>query len=187
MEAGEGILTVCEVLVNKKLHSVEILERNANGFLIEINDKFVNIRLTNSFQGKTVVEIDGQILQVKVKRVQEKMFQIEIGGNLFEVQISPPKIFKEPIAKLEPLAAVARKPMTAAKIEKDAVTAPIAGRIVLVKGRVGQSVEKGECVCILEAMKMENEVVAPKAGVLKEVRISEGAVVNKGDVLAIIA
>ena len=71
-------------------------------------------------------------------------------------------------------------------IEKDAVTAPIAGRIVLLTADVGQKVEKGECICILEAMKMENEVAAPKAGVVKEIRVSEGAIVNKGDILAVI-
>jgi len=57
---------------------------------------------------------------------------------------------------------------------------------VLLKIEVGQKVAKGECICILEAMKMENEITAPRKGVVKEVRISEGAIVNKRDVLAII-
>jgi len=54
------------------------------------------------------------------------------------------------------------------------------------KADVGQRVEKGECICVLEAMKMENEIAAPKAGVVKEFKVSEGAIVNKGDVLALI-
>ncbi|MDH5482445.1 MAG: hypothetical protein OEY22_06170 [Candidatus Bathyarchaeota archaeon] len=175
-----------EVFVNSKPHSVEILERNNNSFLVKVDDKSVYIKLANSFQGKTVIEINDHRFQAGVKRIQGKIFKVEIGGKLFEVQISSPKISREATMKLEPVATAARKSVIK-KIEKDAVTAPIAGRIVLVRACVGQRVEKGECVCILEAMKMENEVVTPKAGVVKEIRASEGSVVNKGDVLAIIA
>ncbi len=179
-------MTAHEVLVNSKPHRVEVLERNGNNFLVRINEKTVKVKLPNSFQGKATIEIDGQLLQAEVKRVQGNVVQVKIGGKLFEVQY-PPKIFREPPVRLEPMATVTRRPATSLTVEKDAVTAPIAGRIVLLKANVGQTVEKGECVCILEAMKMENEVAAPKAGVVREIRVSEGAVVNKGDVLAVIA
>jgi biotin carboxyl carrier protein len=56
----------------------------------------------------------------------------------------------------------------------------------LLRANVGQKVEKGECICVLEAMKMENEIAAPKTGVVKEIKVSKGAIVNKGDVLAVI-
>ncbi|PIX32052.1 hypothetical protein COZ60_01245 [Candidatus Bathyarchaeota archaeon CG_4_8_14_3_um_filter_42_8] len=85
------------------------------------------------------------------------------------------------------MATFAEKPAISLVMEKDALTAPIAGRIVLLRANVGQKVERGECVCILEAMKMQNEITAPKAGVVKEFRVSKGAIVNKGDVLAVIA
>jgi len=83
-------------------------------------------------------------------------------------------------------AAIARKTIPSLPAPKDAVTAPMAGRIMALKVSVGQRVSKGECICILEAMKMANEVVAPKDGVVREVLVSEGAIVNQGDVLAVI-
>ena len=57
------------------------------------------------------------------------------------------------------------------------------GTIVSVKVSVGQSVNAGDVLCVLEAMKMENEIVAPKAGKVVAVSASSGASVNTGDAL----
>ena len=179
-------MTAHEVLVNKKLHRVKVLERNENTFLVEVNEKPVTVKIKNPNRGKTaIIEINGRSFRAKTKRIQRNILQVKIGGKIFEVHRHP-KIPKAPVVKLEPVATITRRPALKLAIEKDAVTAPIAGRIVLLKANVGQRVEKGECICILEAMKMENEIAAPKAGVVKEFKVSQGAIVNKGDVLAVI-
>ena len=176
-----------EFLVNKKPHRVRVLERNGNTFLIEVNEKTVTAKLKNLNQSKTaIMEINGRFFKAKVEKNQRNILQVEIGGKPFEVQRQP-RIVKETAVELEPAAIITGKPATSLTIEKDAVVAPIAGRIVLLKTSVGQKVEKGECICVLEAMKMENEIAASKAGVVKEIRVSEGAIVNKRDVLAVIA
>ena len=174
-----------EFLVNKKPHRVRVLEKNGNTFLVEVNEKTVTVKLKNLNQGKTaIMEINGRFFKAKVEKNQRNILQVKIGGKSFEVQRQP-IVSKETAVKLEPAAIVARKPSLT--IEKDAVTAPIAGRIVLLKASVGKKVEKGECICVLEAMKMENEIAAPKAGVIREIRVTKGAIVNKGDALAVIA
>jgi len=66
------------------------------------------------------------------------------------------------------------------------VTVPMQGTIVKVLVSVGDAVEIGQAVCVLEAMKMENSVNAEKAGVVKEVRVSAGDSVGAGDVVAVI-
>jgi biotin carboxyl carrier protein len=173
--------------VNQKLHKVKILERNGNTFTLEVNGKRVSVKLKNMVQGKTaMLEINDKPFQPSVERVQGNVLQVRIGGKLFQVQF-PPKTLKESNAKLEPIITIAKKPAAVLVIEKNAVTAPISGRIMLLRANVGQKVERGECVCILEAMKMQNEITAPKAGVVKEFRVSKGAIVNKGDILAVIA
>ena len=58
------------------------------------------------------------------------------------------------------------------------------GTILNVKVSVGQSVKKGDVICVLEAMKMENDIPAPCDGVIASVNTSKGASVNSGDVLA---
>jgi len=66
------------------------------------------------------------------------------------------------------------------------VAVPMQGTIVKVMVAVGDSVEVGQTVCVLEAMKMENNVNAEKAGTVKEVKVAPGASVGPGDVIAII-
>jgi len=180
-------LTIQEVLVNRKPHKVKVLERNGNIFIVEVNGKTVNVKFKNVVQGKTaILEINDKTVQPSVERVQRNVLQVKIGEKLFKVEFQP-KIPKGSAVKLEPMATFAEKPAISLVMEKDALTAPIAGRIVLLRANVGQKVERGECVCILEAMKMQNEITAPKAGVVKEFRVSKGAIVNKEDVLAVIA
>lgn len=180
-------MTDHEILVNKKPHRVMVLERNRKSFLVSVNEKVVTAKMKNPRQDKMViVEINGRSFQAKIERIQRKILQVKIDGKSFRVQWSP-EIPKETSVGLEPRTNIMRKPAISLSIEKDAVTAPIAGRIILLKANVGQKVEKGECICVLEAMKMENEIAAPKAGIVKEIRVSEGTVVNERDVLAIIA
>ncbi len=63
------------------------------------------------------------------------------------------------------------------------VTAPMQGTIVKVSVSVGDAVEAGQSVCVLEAMKMENHINAPMAGTIAEIRIETGDSVGGGDVL----
>ena len=179
-------MTIHEVLVNKKPHKVTVLERNGNTFLGEVNERSFTVKIKNPNQSGTLnVEINDRSLQAKIERIQRNILQVRIGARSFEVQCYP-EVQKEAAMKLEPVDAVLKRPTLSLATEKDAVTAPIAGRVVLLKIEVGQKVAKGECVCILEAMKMANEITTPRKGVVKEVRVSEGTIVNKRDVLAII-
>jgi len=67
-----------------------------------------------------------------------------------------------------------------------AVTVPMQGTIVKVLVEVGQEVEAGATVCVLEAMKMENNIAAEKAGTVKEIKVTTGDSVGSGDVVALI-
>ena len=60
------------------------------------------------------------------------------------------------------------------------------GKVVRLIASIGDVVEKGDAVLVVEAMKMQNDLKAPKAGTVKEIRVSEGSTVTAGDVLAVI-
>ncbi len=60
------------------------------------------------------------------------------------------------------------------------------GKVVRLIASVGDLVEKGDAVLVVEAMKMQNDLKAPKAGVVKEIKVSEGSTVSAGDVLAVV-
>ncbi|MBS7608301.1 biotin/lipoyl-binding protein [Candidatus Bathyarchaeota archaeon] len=178
-----------EVFVNKKAHNVRVAKKDEGLFLVDVNGKNVEVKMTTSNNGRRVfLEINGgRTVQAEILEAYSGLWQIKIGGKTFEVQ-QPTFASKLGDVKFEPAASTPLKKSAASTVSiKDAVLAPIAGRIVALKVAVGQKVSRGECVCILEAMKMANEVTAPRDGVVKEVRVSEGAIVNKGDVLAVIA
>ena len=61
------------------------------------------------------------------------------------------------------------------------------GNILKVNVSVGQTVKEGEVLCVLEAMKMENDIMAPKAGSVAQVLVNKGSTVSTGDALVVIA
>ena len=94
---------------------------------------------------------------------------------------------KESVA---PVAAPAAEPAKAAAPvaagDGEKISAPLPGNILDVKVAVGASVKKGDILCILEAMKMENEIVAPCDGTVNTVVAAKGSSVNTGDLLFVI-
>lgn len=67
---------------------------------------------------------------------------------------------------------------------KTPVASPMPGKILAVKASIGQSVKRGDVILILEAMKMENEIVAPEAGTVASINVSVGDTVESGTLLA---
>jgi acetyl-CoA/propionyl-CoA carboxylase biotin carboxyl carrier protein len=109
----------------------------------------------------------------------------EVDGRRFRVKLWVPDLGTVAI----PQAAVRPKRATQAAASASGsgdVSVPMQGTIVKVLVAVGDNVEVGQTICLLEAMKMENAVNAEKAGVIKEVRVSAGASVGAGDIVAVI-
>ncbi len=69
---------------------------------------------------------------------------------------------------------------------EEKINAPMPGTVLSIKKKAGDSVNAGEVVLILEAMKMENEILAPRKGVVKEIGVSEGQNVKQGSLLYVI-
>lgn len=114
-----------------------------------------------------------------------KTYNVIVNGKAYTVSVeevngAAPAAVSAPVAAPAPAAA----PAGEAKVT---VTAPMPGTIVAVNVTVGQKVEKGTVLCLLEAMKMENEIMAPEGGTVTGVATSKGASVNAGDILITIA
>jgi len=67
------------------------------------------------------------------------------------------------------------------------VSAPMPGLVIGVPVEMGASITLGQTVVVLEAMRMENDLAAPRAGTIKEIKVSKGQTVNQGDVLVVIS
>ena len=123
-----------------------------------------------------------------------KKYNITVNGTTYEVLVeeadgvSAPATYAAPAPVVTPVAAPAapKAAPKAATVASGAakVTSPMPGTILAVKVSVGQQVKKGDVICVLEAMKMENDIPAPQDGIIASVNVQKGASVNAGDVLA---
>lgn len=112
------------------------------------------------------------------------MMAVQVDYRPFTVEIDG-RLTSGPAPRERKAAGAAAGGATAAAV-KGGVTAQIAGRVLSVKVKVGDTVEKGDLLLLLEAMKMENEIKAPSGGVVKEIPVAEGARVSEGQVLVVI-
>ena len=127
-----------------------------------------------------------------------KLYNVTVNGTTYEVQVeeigstaaaSAPVAAPAAAPKAAPVKAEAPKaaPKAAAPVGGTPVTAPMQGTIIKVAVANGQAVKKGDLVCLLEAMKMENEIFAPCDGTVAALNVNQGASVNSGDALVTIA
>lgn len=119
-----------------------------------------------------------------------KNYKITVNGTAYDVaveEVGAGAAASAPVAAAPaPAAAKAAPAAPAASGSEGAVkvNAPMPGKILSVKASVGQSVAKGDVLMILEAMKMENEIVAPEDGTVASINASEGDSVEAGALLA---
>ena len=114
-----------------------------------------------------------------------RKFNITVNGTAYEVEVEEVAAGESAAPKAAPAApkAAAPKAPVAAGTK---VNAPMPGTILEVKVAQGASVKKGDVLAILEAMKMENEILAPQDGTVAQVNVTKGASVNSGDPLVVL-
>ncbi len=147
---------------------------------VEHSTKWVEQRLDLSGVSAAAAGTDGD-----ADGLVERATTVEVNGRRFEVKMWVPEV----AAAVGP--AKARSPRGAAGGAAAAggsgdVIVPMQGTIVKVLVEVGQAVEAGQSVVVLEAMKMENQINAEKAGTVKEIKVAPGDTVGGGDVVAVI-
>ena len=116
-------------------------------------------------------------------------YKVEVSGKLFDVKVIGDAVAGGAVAP----AAGGRKPAkrerksgAAAGASSEALPSPLQGTVLKVAVEQGAEVSEGDLICVIEAMKMENEIAAHRSGKVEELKVSEGAAVSSGDVLAVI-
>ena len=126
-------------------------------------------------------------------------YEISLGGRTYEVEVelaepmkmnefqayapaAPAPVAAAPVAAA-PAAAVSAPVVTGSG---ETVDAPMPGNILKVNVTQGQAVKEGDVLVILEAMKMENEIMAPKSGTVTQVLVTKGSTVDTGAALVVI-
>lgn len=131
------------------------------------------------------INVNGKSYEVEVEEIRDGV-QYTAPVSQPAAPISQPTAAPAPAAAPEPKAAPTAKPAANVPASAEKVTAPMPGTIMSVNVKEGDTVKRGDVLCILEAMKMENEIMSPKDGKIVAVSVSQGASVNSGDVLVAI-
>lgn len=115
-----------------------------------------------------------------------RKFRVTVNGNTYEVEVEELQGGQTVASTTPSVAPVVEQPKTntSAAAGSTKVEAPMQGKIVGVKVTQGQSVNEGDVIAVLEAMKMENEIVAPQAGTVASINVTTGQSVEAGDLIA---
>ena len=133
------------------------------------------------------------LLSVQLEKLGDndmKNYTITVNGNVYDVTVeegaSTGAVSTPAAPKAAPKAAAApaAKPAATGTAGSVKINAPMPGKIVDVKVKVGDAVKKGQTVLVLEAMKMENDIVAPEDGTVASINAAVGSAVEAGETIA---
>jgi biotin carboxyl carrier protein len=118
--------------------------------------------------------ISGLSFEARVERFGEDL-RISIGGKQYAMRVSDPRKWRR------------NQNAASASDHKQNVVAPMPGRVVRVLVSAGGTVNVGQGIVVVEAMKMQNEVRSPKTGTIERLLVKEGQPINAGETIAVIA
>ena len=127
--------------------------------------------------------IRGNEYEVHINSFEDNIAEVDVNGSIYQVELAAEvKTTKTPkLVRSKPVKTEVTKPKPAAGLSK--VDAPLPGTIFKLIVKVGDTVKKGQTILILEAMKMENNILAEKDGIVNKIHAAEGDAVLQGDIL----
>ena len=159
-------------------HDVSLSLANESA-VVEVDGRHYDLEVRKLARGEYLLINGSQVYKCRVeqKRDSTRMggsWGVVLRGQCHEVTIIDPKRLRSAQSSAAHQAGAAE------------IVSPMPGKIVRVLVAAGAHVEAGAGVIVVEAMKMQNEMKAPKAGLVVSIRTEEGATVDAGDVLAVI-
>ena len=164
--------------VNGRTWAIAEVETQGLAQKIKINDEELSIRILREptdDQPDLVANINGKVLIARREEERDGSdYLIRLNGRLLKVSLEG----REQLPQDAGISETVLGPVV--------ITAPMSGRIVSLKASPNTSVTKGQPLAVLEAMKMENEIAAPRTGTVKEVYVQSGTLVKAGDKLCLL-
>ena len=158
---------------------------------IEDREQEVIVKVAN---GRVAAEIGGRVYDLEVRQPTPDSYLFFHGANVYECRVSErAEVFDVDIRGRAYAVTIVDPKRLRSGQNSDRhhhgvaeILAPMPGKVVRVQTEVGANVEKGTGVIVVEAMKMQNEMKSPRAGVVVSVNVKAGDTVNAGDVLAVV-
>lgn len=153
-------------------HRLE-LEKAAAGWECKLDGNPVHIDAVIPRRDVLSLLVDGHAYEIKREQTAADL-HMWVGSSRFAVELRDPRSLRS------------RQKAGGDEAGPKKIVAPMPGRVVRLLVAEGSEVEAGQGIIVVEAMKMQNEIKAPKKGVVQKILANPGAAVNPGDVLAIV-
>lgn len=169
----EEKMTEYIVTTQKKKNSVKILGDDK----LEFEEQIINFRLEQANAYCFLLKLDNKVHEVLARKLNTGEYEINIHGKyiITDVKTRLQEKAKELLLNRN------------GEILNKAVKAPMPGMILKIHKKIGEPVQAGEAVLVLEAMKMENEIKSASSGVIKDIKIRQGNKVEKDEILMLIS
>jgi biotin carboxyl carrier protein len=164
----------CEIELDGKLRSVELARTGQCGRWT-IDGRVVDADAVEVSPGIYSILIDGKSFEARVEFKSDSQRRVTVAGREFNAEIRNSRKWK----RNRGAGAEAEGPQR--------VKSPMPGKIVLVLVKIGDVVDAGRGIAVVEAMKMQNEIRSPKSGTIERVLVAAGQTVNAGEVVAIVS
>lgn len=161
---------IYEVTVAGKVRKVE-LTWSESGWLCKLDGLELPVDVVSTRKGVLSLLLNGKSYEIKQERTAGET-NIVVGNHRFNATVRDPRSLRS------------RRELEAGAQGPRKITAPMPGKVVRILASVGDAVEAGQPVLVIEAMKMQNELKSPKKGVLKKLNVAPGAAVEAGQALA---
>lgn len=162
-----------QAAVEGEKHEIEIT-RDGDSLFTRVDGRNYELEASEPEPNVFLLKHDGRIFEVFASSQRNNEYAVRVGTTEFEVAISDPKRLRGSSAETDD---------ASGKVE---IKTAMPGKVVRILKVAGETVERGEGVIVVEAMKMQNEMKSPKDGTIKEIRVAEGNNVGAGDVLVTI-
>jgi len=159
--------------IDGKTSKVEV-RRDGERVFAHVDDRVYELEASEPEPGVFLLKHNGRVFNAFAFKKPDGTSEVTVNGKSFHVQIIDPKRLRGSGGNESHDHGLAE------------IKTAMPGKVVRILTSVGETVEKGSGVIVVEAMKMQNELRSPKDGVIKEIRVSDGATVNAGDVLMVI-
>src|SRR5260221_7383107 len=157
---------IYEVTIAKKTYRVELL-RTVSGWRCTLHGRNVPLDVVSTQDNVLSILVNGKSYEVKQENTGSDA-GIVVGHERFVASVRDPRSFRS------------RRGAGIADHGVKKLTAPMPGKVVRILAGVGAEVGLGQSLIVIEAMKMQNELKAPKKGVIKKLSVTEGATVEAG-------
>lgn len=163
-----------EVCISGKTHIVE-LEHRADGWQTRIDgESGITADAAEVAPNAFSVLISGRSHDVYVTPSSDGQLRLQTGGFEFAAEVIDPRSWR------------GRRHGATEAEGRQQIAAPMPGKVVRLLVKVGETVEAGQGLLVVEAMKMQNEIRSPRSGTVERVLVTEGQAVNAGEVLCVV-